>query len=275
MTQDGLRGITFDFMEVTPVVDARLYNKLFDGESKVLSSYDNGMPVIVSGRKITVGLGMALIKGRLIQITKPIELEAQPNQSNGYVCITIDLNNNNEVHGEYGTDSYSVDNNQIKVELRSQLVQEDINNQGKVFTFPLATYNSNQTTASITIVSQSYEKVLSKGEVLWRGTALMHGTQQVQPSKKIWETKNGFLLVWLPYENGTFIIDRHVTTPIYKERITLTNVMTEIVSGYDDYHKSFFSKRLAYNWETNIFNGFSSNAEGLNAKMVLRFVISF
>ena len=275
MAQDGVRGITFDYMEVTPVVDARLYNKLFDGDSKVLSSYDEGMPVIASGRKITVGLGMALIKGRLVQITKPVELDAQANQSSGYVCITIDLNEENQISGKYGSDDYSAENNQVKVELRAQLVQEDVNNQGKVYTFPIATYTTNQTTATVNLVSQSYEKVFSKGEVLWRGTALMHGSQTVQPSKKIWETKNGFLLVWLPYKNGAVVEDRYVTTPFYKERIMLTNVLGEVISGFNDYEKKWFNKRINFDWQTNIFSGYSSNASGDKANMVLRYIISF
>lgn len=84
-----------------------------------------------------------------------------------------------------------------------------------------------------------------------------------------------FLLVWLPYENGQAIGDRYVTTPFYKERVTFTNVLGEIVSGFDDYHKKWFSKRINYNSNTNIFTGAASNASGDNANMVLRYIVSF
>ena len=103
----------------------------------------------------------------------------------------------------------------------------------------------------------------------------MHGTQTVIPSKQIWQTDSGFLLVWLPYENGQVVEDRYVTIPFFKERVVITNVLGEVISGFDDYHMKWFSKRINYNSNTNTFSGTSGNARGDNAKMVLRYIISF
>lgn len=268
-------GYQFENVKVSADNDARLYHVLNDRKNYVVHGYDQAMGLSASGLTVKVAAGAAIIQGRMV-IVRQEQSVTVPANSTGYISLTVDLTQE-VVPGAISPESedYEWVNNQVKLEFVTEVVSGDLNNGDKVFNLPLCSVNSSGSVATVSKLSDSYERILSKGEVLWRGTALMHATQTVEPSKKIWETSSGFLLVWLPYHNGQVIDDRYVTTPFYKERVVITNALGEVISGYDDMHKKWFNKRIYYNSDTNIFNGFESNAQGDNALMVLRYVISF
>lgn len=268
-------GYQFDNVRVSAENDARLYHILYNRKNKVIEGYDQEMRLSTSGLNVSVAAGAAIIQGRMV-IVRQEETVIIPANSNGFVSLTIDLTKDVTPGPILPEDeTYTWENNQVKLEFITKIVQGSLNNGDKVFNLPLCSVTSKGSTVSISKITDSYELLLSKGEVLWRGTALMHGTQTVIPSKQIWQTDSGFLLVWLPYENGQVVEDRYVTIPFFKERVVITNVLGEVISGFDDYHMKWFSKRINYNSNTNTFSGTSGNASGDNAKMVLRYIISF
>ncbi|WP_165005632.1 MULTISPECIES: hypothetical protein [unclassified Enterococcus] len=268
-------GYQFDNVKVSAENDARLYHILYNRKNQVIDGYDQSMNLSSSGLTVKVGAGAAVIQGRMVVIRQEESITV-PANSSGYISLTVDLTQE-VIPGTLLPESeeYEWTNNQVKLEFITKIVEGNLNNGDKVYNLPLCSVTSTGSTVSISKITDSYELILSKGEVLWRGTALMHDTQTVQPSKQIWQTTSGFLLVWLPYENGQVVEDRYVTTPFYKERIIITNVLGEIVSGFDDYHKKWFSKRINYNSNSNVFTGAASNASGDNSKMVLRYIVSF
>lgn len=268
-------GYQFENVKVSAENDARLYHVLYNRKNQVIDGYDQSMNLSSSGLTVKVAAGAAIIQGRMV-VVRQEEAVTVPANASGFISLTVDLTQQ-VVPGTAlpETEDYEWTNNQVKLEYVTQLVRGDLNNGDKVYNLPLCSVTSTGSSVTATRITDSYEQIFSKGEVLWRGTALMHGTQNVQPSKRIWQTDSGFLLVWLPYENGQVIEDRYVTTPIFKERIVITNVLGEVVSGFNDYHGRWFNKRINYNSNTNTFTGAASNASGNNAQMVLSLIISF
>ena len=148
-----LQGYQFDKAKVTPEADAQVNSYLAQNfDNKIIS----GMTATSTGLNVYIASGKALVQGRLIENAQQMQLTAQTNKS-GYVCITIDLTQNNTSTGTPGTSGYIPVNNQLRLELVDVLNQQDLNNGGLIYTFPLYSYVSTGSSVTLTkIVNTTY-----------------------------------------------------------------------------------------------------------------------
>lgn len=150
-----IQGYQFDKCKVTPEADAALYYELNNKQNHVIAGYKNEMNVTSSGLNVYVDTGCALVMGRYCEITNQEQLSVMAN-TEGYVCITIDLTETNTAEGVPGNPDYVVANNQLRVELVNELVQQDLFNDGQVYTFPLAKVVANGTGIIVSKTDDSY-----------------------------------------------------------------------------------------------------------------------
>lgn len=149
-----LQGYQFDKAKVTPEADAQLYSYLAQGsDNKVIS----GLTATATGLNVYVASGKALAQGRLVEVTQQHQLTAQANKT-GYICITIDLTQNNTSTGTPGTSGYSPVNNQLRLELVDVLNQQGLNSGGLIYTFPIYSYVSTGATVTLTKIDKSFFK---------------------------------------------------------------------------------------------------------------------
>ena len=147
-----LQGYQFDNAKVTPEADAQLYSYLAQAsDNKVIS----GLTATTTGLNIYVSTGKALVQGRLIENGQQMHLTAQANKT-GYVCITIDLTQDNASTGTPGASDYVPVNNQLRLELVDTLNQQNLNSGGLIYTFPLYSYVSTGATVNLTKVAKSF-----------------------------------------------------------------------------------------------------------------------
>ena len=156
-----LQGYQFDKAKVTPEADSALYSYLAQSsDNKVIS----GFTATATGLNIYVAAGKSLVQGRLIENGQQMQLTTQANKA-GYVCITIDLTQDNTSTGTPGTSDYATVNNQLRLELVDALNQQDLNSGGLIYTFPIYSYVSTGATVTLTKIVTSHMK---KG-VIWTG----------------------------------------------------------------------------------------------------------
>lgn len=156
-----LNGYQFDKAKVTPEADAQLYSYLAQGsDNKVIS----GLTATATGLNVYVAAGKALVQGRLVDNGQQMQLAAQANKT-GYVCITIDLTQNNTSTGTPGTSGYSPVNNQLRLELVDVLNQQDLNSGGLIYTFPLYSYTSTGTSVALTKLDKSFFKKMETATI--------------------------------------------------------------------------------------------------------------
>ena len=147
-----LQGYQFDKAKVTPEADAQLYSYLAQSsDNKVIS----GMTATTTGLNVYVAAGKALVQGRLIDNGQQMQLTAQANKT-GYVCITIDLTQTNTSTGSPGTSNYVPVNNQLRLELVDILNQQNLNDGGLIYTFPIYSYTSTGTSINLTKIKRNY-----------------------------------------------------------------------------------------------------------------------
>ena len=148
-----LQGYQLDKAKVTPESDAALYSYLAQGglDNKVAS----GMTATSTGLNIYVATGKALVQGRWIAIQQQEQLSAQANTS-GYVVITIDLTQSNTATGTPGASDYAPVNNQLRLELVEVLNQQNLNNDGLIYTFPIYSYRTTGTSVTLTKLTANY-----------------------------------------------------------------------------------------------------------------------
>ncbi|ATC61780.1 hypothetical protein [Pseudolactococcus raffinolactis] len=152
-----LQGYQFDKAKVTPESDAQLYSYLAQSsDNKVIS----GLTVTATGLNVYVASGKALVQGRLVDNGQQMQLTAQANKT-GYICITIDLTQDNTSTGTPGASNYAPVNNQLRLELVDTLNQQNLNSGGLIYTFPLYSYVSTGATLTLTKIKNSFaDKVL-------------------------------------------------------------------------------------------------------------------
>ncbi|MDT2705770.1 hypothetical protein [Enterococcus dispar] len=215
-----IQGYQFDKMKVTPEADSGLYNALNLKRNYVVKKYRNQMNVTSSGLNIYIDTGSAIVCGRHIEVTEREALTAMAN-TEGFVCLTIDLTEVNKATGTPGNPDYEVINNQVRLELVSELNQQDLFNDGQVYTFPLAKYVANGTTVSVTKDIYSYSDV-NGGVVVFDGATYFLDTHSY--SFDINKMNRGLLLVWSRYTPGTGAMDYgYSPTFIPKEMISMYN----------------------------------------------------
>lgn len=148
-----LQGYQFDKAKVTPEADSQLYSYLAQSsDNKVIS----GLTATATGLNVYIAEGKALVQGRLVENGQQMQLSAQANKT-GYVCITIDLTQNNTSTGTPGTSDYVPINNQLRLELVDTLNQQNLNSGGLIYTFPLYSYVSTGATLTLTKILKNYK----------------------------------------------------------------------------------------------------------------------
>jgi hypothetical protein len=150
-----LLGYQFDKMRVSPEADALLYNHLNGRNNGLVPGYGDELAVTVSGLTMTIASGAAIIGGRLVVIDAPMNVTA-PSNSSKLLCITVDLSQINTATGDPTDNTYVVTNKQVTVELRDSLTQQDLQNEGVVYTQPLGSYVPNGSTLVFTRNSEFY-----------------------------------------------------------------------------------------------------------------------
>ena len=133
---------------VTPANDASLYSALGGDTSGVLRR-GNMLKITTNGLTATVDTGQVVVLGRLVEVTTPTQVTL-PANSQGQLCIVVDLSKTNDVTGNAGDANYAVTVNQVYLTaVTGALTQDDINNGGFIYELPLGTFTSTATTASV------------------------------------------------------------------------------------------------------------------------------
>ena len=164
----AINGITFDRMRVTTKSDALLYYSMLDNNDRIVKGYKNELNVSATGLSVFVSTGACVVQGRLIDIDEE-ELVSVSANDTGYICLVIDLTQVNTSEGEAGTPGYTPVNNQVRLEVVKTLVQQDLFEDGKLYTFPLASFTSTGTTVNLSKID--HNKNLSRLE-----TELFYGS---------------------------------------------------------------------------------------------------
>lgn len=191
----GLKGYTFDRMKISPKADALLYHSMLDGNDRIVKGYKEELKVVATGLNTYVSPGACVVQGRMIEIDEEMQLSVSANDS-GYVCIVIDLTQNNTSTGEAGTPDYQPVNNQIRLEVVKGLVQQDLHDGGQLYTFPLASFTSTGTTVALTKINHNQRIVESGSNVhgSWTkfadGTMICHQKTNLQSSNFIRTTRD-------------------------------------------------------------------------------------
>lgn len=144
-----ITGTTFDKMRVTPSDDAALYHALNRGIDFVIRHYKNQMKITTSGLNMYVDTGAAVVRGRFIEITEK-ETISIPANTSGYLAIVIDLTQDNTSTGTPGNADYLPVNNQVKLQVVDNLVQQEIFKDGKIWMMPIVAYKSSGSSIAIT-----------------------------------------------------------------------------------------------------------------------------
>ena len=179
----GLKGYTFDRMKISPKADALLYHTMLDSNDRIVKGYKDELKVVATGLNTYVSPGACVVQGRMIEIDEEMQLSVSPNDS-GYVCIVIDLTQINASAGEAGTPEYTTVNNQIRLEVVKELVQQDLHNGGQLYTFPLASFTSIGTTVNLTKINHNQRIVESGSNTNGSWTKFADGTMICRVTKQ-------------------------------------------------------------------------------------------
>lgn len=132
---------------VTPANDASLYSAL-GGDTSGVISRGNNLKVTINGLVATVDTGQVIVLGRLVEVVTPTQITL-PANSQGQLCIVVDLSKTNDVTGNAGDSGYTVNVKQVYLSVvTGSLTQDDINNGGFIYELPIGTFTSNSTTAT-------------------------------------------------------------------------------------------------------------------------------
>lgn len=198
-----IQGYQFDKCKVTPEADAALYYQLNNKQNHVIAGYKNEMNVTSSGLNVYVDTGCALVMGRYCEITNQEQLSVMAN-TEGYVCITIDLTETNAAEGVPGSSDYVVTNNQLRVELVTELVQQDLFNDGQVYTFPLAKVVANGTGVAITKNENSFLRGTKKIRIdSFNADGIYFITSHKVDFSQYWDKLIKLTMIWGGYVPGT------------------------------------------------------------------------
>lgn len=171
----AINGITFDRMRVTTKSDALLYYSMLDNNDRIVKGYKNELNVSATGLSVFVSTGACVVQGRLIDVDEE-ELVSVSANDTGYICLVIDLTQVNTSEGEAGTPGYTPVNNQLRLEVVKELVQQDLFEEGKLYTFPLASFTSTGTTVNLTKIDHNQRIVESGINVNGSWTKFADGT---------------------------------------------------------------------------------------------------
>lgn len=171
---DNVDGFQFDNVKVSAANDAKLYHSLAQRRNYVIKGYEQELRLSKSGLKITVAAGCALVQGRFIYL-KETQTITVPANSSGYIVLRIDLTQEvvPDLENDPATDLYTWTNNQVNLEWVSSLVNGDLNQGDKVYTFSLCSFSSNGSNVN-------YE--LNEGN--YKGYVIVDRTKNTDPAIK-------------------------------------------------------------------------------------------
>lgn len=155
----AVKGYTFDRMANGPKSDALLYHTLNMQRDTIVKKYLNELKVTSSGLNIYIDKGACIVKGRFIENDEMASLNVLAN-SQGHIVVTIDLGQVNTSSGISGTPDYIAVNNQLRLEVIDNLIQQNILEDGQIFMFPLASYKSTGSSVTLTIVDHDKDNPL-------------------------------------------------------------------------------------------------------------------
>ncbi|EOH76215.1 MULTISPECIES: hypothetical protein [Enterococcus] len=155
---DNVDGFQFDNVKVSAANDAKLYHTLAQRRNYVIKGYEQELRLSKSGLKITVGAGCALVQGRFIYL-KEAQTITVPANSSGYIVLRIDLTQEvvPDLENDPATDLYTWTNNQVSLEWVTSLVNGNLNQGDKVYTFSLCSFNSNGSNVNYELNESNYK----------------------------------------------------------------------------------------------------------------------
>lgn len=151
----AIKPFTFEHMLNTAGSDAKIYHALGGKNSYVVPGYGNEFAATSQGLKVLVDTGWLICFGRNIQ-NDSIEELTVPANTTGYITVSLDMTKENIPHGNWWDHDYTVEQNQVKLEVRSDLIWSSPSNDDQQFTFPLYSYKSTNTTTTLTKYIESF-----------------------------------------------------------------------------------------------------------------------
>lgn len=254
-----ITGTTFDRMRVTSDKDAALFHTLNRGLDHVIRGYKNDMLVTTSGLNLYVDTGAAVVEGRFVEVTAK-ETIAVPANTTGFLAITVDLTQENTSTGTPGNADYLPVNNQVKLQVVNNLVQQEMFKDGKIYMMPLIAYKSTGSAVAVTDSAPSNKIELTQNIIsgsAWK----MYGT-----GYKIWAYDYGEFYVLTGYITLASSLAAGATSKFLK----LPDSLKPKGTSYDI--TMYTSKRLYnvyYNIESNdisIGDIYNVNDTGLKAQ---------
>lgn len=146
--------------------DAKIYHALGGKNSYVIPGYGNEFAGTSQGLKVFIDTGWLICFGRNIQ-NDAIEELTIPANTTGYITVTLDMTKENIPHGNWWESDYYVEQNQVKFEVRSDLIWSSPSNDDQVFTFPLYSYKSTDTTTTLTKYNESFDSAPFRTKILF------------------------------------------------------------------------------------------------------------
>lgn len=239
----GLKGYTFDRMKISPKADALLYHSMLDGNDRIVKGYKDELKVVATGLNTYISPGACVVQGRMIEIDEEMQLSVPANDS-GYICIVIDLTQNNTSAGEAGTPDYQPVNNQLRLEVVKELVQQDLHDRGQLYTFPFASFTSTGTTVNLTKVDHNQRIVESGSNINGKFLKFADGTLICYQRIKLGKSEYGAGTFNNPYRTETK--DWTFPTPFVDNNLILNMQQLSISSDS--------SQRLGSCSNSNIYN---------------------
>lgn len=135
-----------------------------------------------------------------------------------------------------------------------------------------STTDGNRGTQTPSTSNNTGTRIIANLEVLWTGGYYMSDSQSINPTRRLDQCPNGWILVWSDYTSGTtndYDFNYTIISKYHGYAFPSTSVWFPIVTD----NGVFATKKMYINNQT--ITGVASNASGNNANTVLRAVLSF
>lgn len=167
-----VKAYTFDRAKNTAADVANYQDSQFLGKSSIIKGRGNDLSISTVGLNLTVDTGMAIIKGRFVEVSAP-EVITLPANATGYITIRINLGLTNESSGTPGQANYVANIKQVKLGFQTSLFTDELladkttNTEGS-YDFILAKVTTDASSITITTTAAVYA---SQSQVFVRDSA--------------------------------------------------------------------------------------------------------
>ncbi|NCB96489.1 MAG: hypothetical protein EOM35_08570, partial [Negativicutes bacterium] len=167
-----VKAYTFDRAKNTAADVANYQDSQFLGKSSIIKGRGNDLSISTVGLNLTVDTGMAIIKGRFVEVSAP-EVITLPANATGYITIRINLGLTNESSGTPGQANYVANIKQVKLGFQTSLFTDELladkttNTEGS-YDFILAKVTTDASSITITTTAAIYA---SQSQVFVRDSA--------------------------------------------------------------------------------------------------------